>query len=203
MILLIRLIVSSKYFISHCIDFRIWDVSTGEMVNTLIHHCEAVLHLRFQNGVMVTCSKVQDFNFIVISFNSIFFISLEPFMKFLLSRNIIFSVIANCYIYSLYVVKTVEAVWNTILIMLQDRSIAVWDLQSPSDITLRRVLVGHRAAVNVVDFDDKYIVSASGDRTIKVSFERFQFSFSDEYKLNQKSIFQCNSFWNEAVSELA
>jgi len=41
-------------------------------------------------------------------------------------------------------------------------------MQSPMDITLRRVLVGHRAAVNVVDFDDKYIVSASGDRTIKV-----------------------------------
>ena len=50
----------------------------------------------------------------------------------------------------------------------KDRSIAVWVLQSPTDITLRRVLVGHRAAVNVVDFDDKYIVSASGDRTIKV-----------------------------------
>ena len=28
--------------------------------------------------------------------------------------------------------------------------------------------MGHRAAVNVVDFDEKYIVSASGDRTIKV-----------------------------------
>ena len=28
--------------------------------------------------------------------------------------------------------------------------------------------MGHRAAVNVVDFDDRYIVSASGDRTIKV-----------------------------------
>jgi WD40 repeat protein len=41
-------------------------------------------------------------------------------------------------------------------------------MASPTDITLRRVLVGHRAAVNVVDFDDKYIVSASGDRTIKV-----------------------------------
>lgn len=39
---------------------------------------------------------------------------------------------------------------------------------SINDISLRRVLVGHRAAVNVVDFDDKYIVSASGDRTIKV-----------------------------------
>lgn len=75
-------------------------------MNTLIHHCEAVLHLRFAHGLMVTCSK--------------------------------------------------------------DRSIAVWDMVSPTEINLRRVLVGHRAAVNVVDFDDKYIVSASGDRTIKV-----------------------------------
>ncbi|UXI20000.1 nicastrin [Sarcoptes scabiei] len=50
----------------------------------------------------------------------------------------------------------------------KDRSIAVWDMTSPTDINLRRVLVGHRAAVNVVDFDEKYIVSASGDRTIKV-----------------------------------
>lgn len=50
----------------------------------------------------------------------------------------------------------------------KDRSIAVWDMASPTDINLRRVLVGHRAAVNVVDFDEKYIVSASGDRTIKV-----------------------------------
>lgn len=39
---------------------------------------------------------------------------------------------------------------------------------SQSEISIRRVLVGHRAAVNVVDFDEKYIVSASGDRTIKV-----------------------------------
>ena len=38
---------------------------------------------------------------------------------------------------------------------------------SPTEINLRRVLVGRRAGVNVVDFDDKYIVSA-GDRTIKV-----------------------------------
>lgn len=37
---------------------RVWDVNSGEMVNTLIHHCEAVLHLRFNNGMMVTCSKV-------------------------------------------------------------------------------------------------------------------------------------------------
>ncbi|WKY17105.1 hypothetical protein Q1695_001600 [Nippostrongylus brasiliensis] len=40
----------------------------------------------------------------------------------------------------------------------KDRSIAVWDMVSPREINLRRVLVGHRAAVNVVDFDDRYIV---------------------------------------------
>lgn len=51
----------------------------------------------------------------------------------------------------------------------KDRSIAVWDMVSPREINVRRVLVAHRAAVNVVDFDSKYIVSASGDRTIKVS----------------------------------
>ena len=50
----------------------------------------------------------------------------------------------------------------------KDRTIVVWDMTSPSEIDCRRVLVGHRAAVNVVDFDEKYIVSASGDRTIKV-----------------------------------
>lgn len=91
----------------HVLPPRVWEVTTGEVLNTLIHHNEAVLHLRFANGLMVTCSK--------------------------------------------------------------DRSIAVWDMASPTDISLRRVLVGHRAAVNVVDFDDKYIVSASGDRTIKVT----------------------------------
>ena len=57
----------------------------------------------------------------------------------------------------------------------QDRTIAVWDIKSPKDIVLRRVLVGHRAAVNVVDFDDKYIVSASGDRTIKVGLHHCPF----------------------------
>ena len=50
----------------------------------------------------------------------------------------------------------------------KDRSIVVWNMVTPYDITVKRVLIGHRAAVNVVDFDDTYIVSASGDRTIKV-----------------------------------
>lgn len=50
----------------------------------------------------------------------------------------------------------------------KDRQIIVWDMHSPNDIQIKRTLVGHRAAVNVVDFDSRYIVSASGDRTIKV-----------------------------------
>jgi F-box and WD-40 domain protein 1/11 len=50
----------------------------------------------------------------------------------------------------------------------KDRQIIVWDMHSPTDIQIKRTLVGHRAAVNVVDFDQRYIVSASGDRTIKV-----------------------------------
>jgi len=37
---------------------RVWSLKTGELVNTLQHHSEAVLHLRFADGIMVTCSKV-------------------------------------------------------------------------------------------------------------------------------------------------
>jgi len=36
--------------------------------------------------------------------------------------------------------------------------------------SLQTALVGHRAAVNAVEFDESHIVSASGDRTIKVQF---------------------------------
>ena len=36
---------------------------------------------------------------------------------------------------------------------------------------LTHFILMFRAAVNVVDFDEKYIVSASGDRTIKVSLQ--------------------------------
>ena len=57
----------------------------------------------------------------------------------------------------------------------------VWDMVSPTEINLRRVLVGHRAAVNVVDFDDKYIVSASGDRTIKVG-SNTKYKYKYKYK---------------------
>ena len=50
----------------------------------------------------------------------------------------------------------------------QDCSVAVLNMKAPNDIELQHSLCGHTAPVNVVDFDDKYIVSASGDKTIKV-----------------------------------
>ena len=42
----------------YCDLHSVWDVSSGQMLNTLVHHCEAVLHLRFSDATMVTCSKV-------------------------------------------------------------------------------------------------------------------------------------------------
>lgn len=35
-------------------------------------------------------------------------------------------------------------------------------------IELQHILISHRATVNVIDFDENYIVSGSGDHTIKV-----------------------------------
>ena len=51
---------------------------------------------------------------------------------------------------------------------VQDHTVAVWDVISPMDIILRKVLKGHKKPVYTVDFDEKYIVSGSLDRTIKV-----------------------------------
>lgn len=66
-------------------------------------------------------------------------------------------------------------------------------MQSPTEINLRRVLVGHRAAVNVVDFDEKYIVSASGDRTIKVTiqFKEISFLLISSVMISEKEV----TFW--------
>ena len=45
---------------------------------------------------------------------------------------------------------------------------AVWDIKSPTDITLRMVLKGHEGIVFAVDLTDSFIISGSSDRTIKV-----------------------------------
>ncbi|XP_007470519.1 PREDICTED: F-box/WD repeat-containing protein 1A [Lipotes vexillifer] len=125
---------------------KIWDKSTLECKRILTGHTGSVLCLQYDERVIITGSsdstvRVWDVN----------------------TGEMLNTLIHHC-----------EAVLHLrfnngmMVTCSKDRSIAVWDMASPTDITLRRVLVGHRAAVNVVDFDDKYIVSASGDRTIKV-----------------------------------
>jgi len=50
----------------------------------------------------------------------------------------------------------------------QDHTVAVWEIISPMDVILRKVLKGHTESVYAVDFDEKYIVSGSYDKTVKV-----------------------------------
>lgn len=49
-----------KMIISGSVDttVRVWNIFTGEMVCLLTHHCAAVLHLRFSDNMLATCSKV-------------------------------------------------------------------------------------------------------------------------------------------------
>lgn len=125
---------------------KIWDRTDLQCIKTLTGHTGSVLCLQYDDKVIISGSsdstvRVWDVN----------------------TGEMVNTLIHHC-----------EAVLHLrfnngmMVTCSKDRSIAVWDMTSPTEITLRRVLVGHRAAVNVVDFDEKYIVSASGDRTIKV-----------------------------------
>ena len=45
---------------------------------------------------------------------------------------------------------------------------AVWNIKSPTDITLLMTLKGHEGVVWAVDLTETTIISGSGDKTIKV-----------------------------------
>ncbi|XP_073476850.1 F-box/WD repeat-containing protein 11 isoform X2 [Aquarana catesbeiana] len=127
-------------------SIKIWDKTTLECLKILTGHTGSVLCLQYDERVIVTGSS--DSTVRVWDVNS--------------------GEVLNTLIHHNEAVLHLRFCNGLMVTCSKDRSIAVWDMASPTDITLRRVLVGHRAAVNVVDFDDKYIVSASGDRTIKV-----------------------------------
>jgi F-box and WD-40 domain protein 1/11 len=125
---------------------KIWDRKTLECTKVLTGHNGSVLCLQYDEKVIVTGSSdstVRVWN--------------------VKTGELISTLLHHC-----EAVLHLRFTDGTMVTCSKDRSIAVWQMNSPNDITIRRVLVGHRAAVNVVDFDDKYIVSASGDRTIKV-----------------------------------
>lgn len=125
---------------------KIWDRKTLDCIQVLTGHTGSVLCFQYDENVIITGSS--DSTVRVWAVNT---------------GEMLNTIIHHC-----------EAVLHLrfsdgmMVTCSKDRSIAVWDMHSPTEISIRRVLVGHRAAVNVVDFDQKYIVSASGDRTIKV-----------------------------------
>uniref|UniRef100_A0A0N4ZXJ5 F-box domain-containing protein n=1 Tax=Parastrongyloides trichosuri TaxID=131310 RepID=A0A0N4ZXJ5_PARTI len=125
---------------------KIWNRSNNTCERTLVGHTGSVLCLQYDERMIASGSsdatvRIWDVN----------------------NGEMISSLIHHC-----EAVLHLRFQKNVMVTCSKDRSIAVWDIFSPTDIQLRRVLVGHRAAVNVVDFDDRYIVSASGDRTIKI-----------------------------------
>ncbi|XP_026886478.1 F-box/WD repeat-containing protein 11b [Electrophorus electricus] len=127
-------------------SIKIWDKQSLECLKILTGHTGSVLCLQYDERVIVTGSSDSTVR--------VWDVSSGEVLNTLIHHNEAVLHLRFC---------------NGLMVTCsKDRSIAVWDMASPTDISLRRVLVGHRAAVNVVDFDDKYIVSASGDRTIKV-----------------------------------
>ncbi|KAJ8317015.1 hypothetical protein KUTeg_004919 [Tegillarca granosa] len=127
-------------------DIEIWDRNTLECVQVLTGHTGSVLCLQYDHNIIISGSS-------------------DSTVRVWDVRT---GEMLNTLIHHCEAVLHLRFCDGIMVTCSKDRSIAVWDMQSPTEINLRRVLVGHRAAVNVVDFDEKYIVSASGDRTIKV-----------------------------------
>ncbi|CAF0754130.1 unnamed protein product [Didymodactylos carnosus] len=125
---------------------KIWDRKTLECTKVLTGHNGSVLCLQYDEKVIITGSSDSTIRV----------------------WNVKTGELLNTLLHHCEAVLHLRFMDGIMVTCSKDRSIAVWEMNSPTDITIRRVLVGHRAAVNVVDFDDKYIVSASGDRTIKV-----------------------------------
>ena len=125
---------------------KIWDRKTLECLKVLNGHTGSVLCLQYDNDVIVTGSSDSTIRIWNVK-----------------TGDLITVLSHHC-----EAVLHLRFQNDTMVTCSKDRSIAVWQMNSSTDVTIRRVLVGHRAAVNVVDFDEKYIVSASGDRTIKV-----------------------------------
>ena len=59
-------------------------------------------------------------------------------------------------------------IMRCVCLLPQDGTVAVWDVKSPTDITLRTVLEADQFSVWAVDMSESYIISGGGDDTIKV-----------------------------------
>ena len=149
---------------------KIWDRKTLECTQVLTGHNGSVLCLQYDEKVIVTGSS-------------------DSTIRIWNAKT---GELINTLLHHCEAVLHLRFSDGTMVTCSKDRSIAVWQMNSPGDITIRRVLVGHRAAVNVVDFDDKYIVSASGDRTIKVwvsqTFDKYSVEMSNSRVLGYNNL---------------
>ncbi|CAB1316187.1 unnamed protein product [Coregonus sp. 'balchen'] len=113
-------------------SIKIWDKQSLECLKILTGHTGSVLCLQYDERVIVTGSSDSTVR--------VWDVNTGEVLNTLIHHNEAVLHLRFC---------------NGLMVTCsKDRSIAVWDMASPTDISLRRVLVGHRAAVNVVDFDD-------------------------------------------------
>ncbi|VDO27659.1 unnamed protein product, partial [Brugia timori] len=124
----------------------VWDVHTGELLHTLMHHVEAVLHLRFQNGMMVTCSKDR----------SIAVWGMISPREINVRRVLVAHRAA---------VNVVDFDSKYIVSASGDRTIKVWSTDTCEFV---RTMIGHRRGIACLQYHDRLVVSGSSDNTIRL-----------------------------------
>ncbi|GAA5810738.1 hypothetical protein MFLAVUS_004164 [Mucor flavus] len=120
---------------------KIWDMA-GKCKQTLRGHSGSVLCLQYDATSIVSGSS--DSNIMITRIDSGFVIrTLRGHQDSVLSLRLVND--------------------DQIISCSKDRSLRLWDRETGECV---RVFLGHRAAVNAVQWKDKRVVSASGDRTI-------------------------------------
>ncbi|KAF9974424.1 hypothetical protein BGZ73_002192 [Actinomortierella ambigua] len=133
---------------------KVWDFMTGECLRTYVGHGASVLCLQYDEDRIVSGSS--DTTIIVWALDT------GAILQRLTGH-------ADS-------VLNLRMEKDTVVSCSKDRTVKIW---RASDGTLLRTLVGHRAAVNAVQFSpegssnsftgqNRIVVSASGDRTIKI-----------------------------------
>ena len=130
----------------------VWRFSTGEKIQeiTQAHH-ESVLNLRFDHRYLVTCSKDK----LIKVWNRREMTPLDP--NYPKIRGATETKVPS------YIIDT-----QSIPLHLLEAKIANRQVKTLAPYSLLMSLDGHGAAVNAVQIERDYIVSASGDRLIKV-----------------------------------
>ncbi|KLJ11066.1 hypothetical protein EMPG_13645 [Blastomyces silverae] len=130
----------------------VWRFSTGEKIHELANaHQDSVLNLRFDNRFLVTCSKdklIKVWNRRELSPTD------KDYPSFFNGAGVR---------YPTYIVDTSLISPSTLEAKIANRQI-----KTLPPYSLLMTLDGHGAAVNAIQMDENEIVSASGDRLIKV-----------------------------------